>query len=106
MRWVPTGPWQVRDELVSTGGEHAIDWSSPVRVRAQCIAPLRVQAGSPDTLRPYIYRSRTTGFRRTPISLISTSTMSPSFMFSPAPSVPIQRTSPGCRVRYRLIALM
>ena len=42
--------------------------------------------------------SRTTVLRSTPMSLISISITSPSFMFSPAPSVPIHKTSPGYRV--------
>ena len=41
------------------------------------------------------YFSRTTGLRSTPMSVISTSTTSPSCMFSVAPSVPIHSTSPG-----------
>jgi len=41
------------------------------------------------------YRSLTTGLRSTPMPGISTSTTSPSFMFSVAPSVPIHSTSPG-----------
>ena len=40
------------------------------------------------------------------MSLTSTSTTSPSFMFSGSPSVPIQSTSPGYNVRYWLILLM
>ena len=43
-------------------------------------------------------RSRATGLRSAPMSLISTPTTSPSFMFSGSPSVPIHSASPGHRV--------
>lgn len=52
------------------------------------------------------YFSQLTRLLRVPMSLISISQRSPSTMFSVAPSVPIQRTSPGTRVRYLLISLM
>lgn len=42
----------------------------------------------------------TTLLRRTPIPLISISTVSPGFMFCGSPSVPIHITSPGSMVQY------
>ena len=52
------------------------------------------------------YFSQLTRLLRVPMSLTSISQRSPSTMFSVAPSVPIQRTSPGTSVRYLLISLM
>ena len=52
------------------------------------------------------YFCQLTRLLRVPISLISISQRSLSFMFSVAPSVPIHSTSPGTSVRYLLISLM
>ena len=45
------------------------------------------------------HTSAITGFLRVPMSLRLTSTTSPGFIFTVAPSVPIQIMSPGCKVR-------
>ena len=45
-----------------------------------------------------------TGLLSVPTPEISISQMSPSFMFLDVPSVPIQITSPGCKVRYLVIS--
>ena len=79
---------------VPIGAETAADESvGPLR------SPLQL------TMRPG-YFSQFTRLLRVPMSLISMSQTSPSFMFSVAPSVPIQSTSPGTSVRYLLISLM
>jgi hypothetical protein len=53
---------------------------------------------------PNYIPSRTTGLRNVPIPVISTSTVSPCFMFAVAPSVPIHIMSPGYNVRQVVIA--
>ena len=93
----------------SDGGAGArASGSSPTRATSGCISS-RCARGSrrsaPTSARPDrdaarrpgpdVSPSRTTGLRSTPMPGMSTSTTSPCFMFSGAPSVPIQITSPG-----------